>query len=100
MKTLKKRIEVEQAYLDGKTVIYKNLKSGYSDKMGTNVEAAVFDWLSRDYYIKPEPMEFWVNVYGGQNVVDAYSSPIWANQSKDRFDGYIKTIKVREVTDE
>ena len=61
MKTLKERIEVMQACLDGETIeVVDNNKTGrwvVADYIPN------FNWSSCNYRIKPEPMVIWVNIY-------------------------------------
>ena len=51
MKTLKERVEVMQAYLDGKT-IQDNIDGNWTDWESGNDPQ--FNWSSYDYRIKPE----------------------------------------------
>ena len=67
MKTLKERIEIEQAFLDGKQIQYRYLLRGgwhhapiYDAKDDDNF---LFHWMSYDYRIKAEPRVVYVNEY-------------------------------------
>ena len=98
MKTLKEKIEVMQAALDGEEIEVRN-KSGVGEwdiMPMPNFES----WHCLDYRIKPKPLEFWVNVYKGRYLSDRYESKEAALRGKSFADDYIKTVKVREVTDE
>lgn len=99
MKTLKERIAIEQAFLDGEKVIISTTGkvSRLLDVRGYNY---VFLWNHHDYDIKPEPMEFWVNIY---NYMD--DLPCGTHRTKEAAEAnathkIIRTIKAREVTDE
>ena len=95
MKTLKEKIEVMQAALDGKQ-IQGNYGAGYGDlSQPENREDIIFNWRDCDYRIKPKPLEFWVNVYETNGV--AYNSESKALSSIDST--CLKTIKVIEVTE-
>ena len=73
MKTLKEKIEVMQAALDGKQVEFKFNGSEW----GRCLVNPNFGWTDYDYRIKPEPLELWVN------VVDDYTSSInWATERR------------------
>ena len=96
MKTLKEKIEVMQAALDGEKIEVRN-KSGVGEwdiMPMPNFES----WHCLDYRIKPKPLEFWVNIKnkelckggGFDTRLCAYS-----NSCQD-----CTQIKVREVLDE
>ena len=88
MKTLKERVAIEQALVDGKIV---QEVSGSGHTTDCNPEH-VFYWNVLDYRIKPEPMEFYLSFWdNGAMVVSKTMSGAPAG---------LKTIKVREVTDE
>lgn len=91
MKTLKEKIEVMQAALDGKEIQIL-ICDGWDDWDNDTLPA--FNWGANDYRIKPEPMEFWVNVYDdGIKILISHE----ANIDNYEKDGLVKTIKVREV---
>lgn len=62
MKTTKEKIEVMQAFLDGKKVEFKDVLDNRWHIMLVLREPA-WDWESVDYRIKNEPLECWVNTY-------------------------------------
>jgi len=100
MKTLKERIAIEQAYLDGETVLYQNASNGVSwPPLYSNDPEIVFDWEAFDYRIKPEPMELWVNVYKDSDgqYISTHLAEHEAERSATPNSKHIKTIKVREV---
>jgi hypothetical protein len=89
MKSLKEKIEVMQAALDGKEI-------EASEKNGKWAEASApnWDWHIYDYRIKPEPREFFVNVYGDGLTGELYE----LKQTALSVTSIPKeTIKVREV---
>lgn len=102
MKSLKEKIEVMQAALDGKGIKYKHKNSSDGFDLRKCVDDYNFNWSEYDYYIKPEPMEFWVNVYEEQNVrlSSLCESRKEAEARANGSDGHIKTIKLREVLDD
>lgn len=96
MKSLKEKIEVMQAADDGKEIEYQNDARG--SWHGFDGELPLWNWGSTDYRTKPEPMEFWVNVYGGVYTTRAHKTEAEARKEcKDSQVNIIKTIKVREV---
>ena len=103
MKTLKERIAIEQACLDG-AEIESQLVSTLDDRrwqyklMPVDRNTVVFSWDEIDYRIKQEPMTFWVNVYSGGSSY-MHSSEERAINCREGC-SRSKTIKVREVTDE
>ena len=97
MKTLKEKIEVMQAALDGEkieVITFDGLNSWV--EISVNAEKIQWCWADMDYRIKPEPMEFWVNVYSN-DISAAYRTEKEAVSATNS--GYTKTIKVREVID-
>ena len=94
-KTLKEKIEVMQAALDG-----KEIEAKYTNRNDTwDVQCAGFawDWSIFDYRIKPEPMEFWVNVYEPNTRLCFGCHETKDGANSHRLPDCIKTIKVREV---
>ena len=89
MKTLKEKIEVMQAALDGEEIEVYSARG--DDWVKTNVP--VWNWDNYDYRIKPKHLEFWVNVHSSGSLI-ACADKVEA----DKYNG--RTIKVREVTDE
>ena len=91
MKTLKERIEIEQAYEDGKKVDWMTYNGGWHELGVINKDKTIFDWKYNDYRIKPEPLEFFLSFYDAGHIgVTTTMAGSPAN---------IKTIKVREVTE-
>jgi len=94
MKSLKEKIEVMQAALDGKEIEYKNNGGKWYP-----CQIQAFDsWHCGDYRIKPEPMEFWVNVYPYECLNVCHNTKDMAE--KMALGSCEKTIKVREVIQE
>jgi len=97
MKTLAEKIEVMQAALDGKEIEVRNYPHETNHQWADiDKKEIVWNWPNVDYRIKQEPMEFWVNTFNGR------ASTCW--QTKEEAEAVdqpnMKTIKVREVTDE
>jgi len=90
MKTLKEKIEVMQAALDGRSVETKIAESDYSWG-ASNTQPPVFNWHINDYRIKPEPREYYLSFWGHDGVT---VSKTMAAAPAGR-----ETIKVREVLD-
>ena len=98
MKTLKEKIEVMQAALDGEEIeciVLGKPQDKWEEIRYTT--SLVWDWLHEDYRIKPKPLEFWVNVCHRSNFVSHYSRQDAINAT---CPDCIKIIKVREVLDE
>ena len=94
MKTLKERIAIEQALLDGEIVQEFNIDGDYTWDCG---KEHIFYWNCCDYRIKPKPMEFWVNVYNSTvTPISIYYEKSRAENAAATY-GAIKTIKVKEV---
>ena len=95
MKTLRERIEIETAFLNGEDIEWGKFDGEWRPLLTEDNYA--FYWKDLNYRIKPKPSEFWVlMVKNGDN----YPSLI-NNERKylEQFDGG-KIIKVREVLDE
>jgi len=60
MSTTKEKIEIMQAFEDGKTVECRGESSGIWGKVA--VPNPLWNWPDCEYRIKPEPIECWVNV--------------------------------------
>ena len=97
MKTLEQKIEVMQSALAGKKIEIMNLTRDNKWEPLFRPELSPFSWGGFDYRIKPEPMEFWVNVRDS-GVLDVCSSEDSALKIADSK--VIKTIKVREVAND
>jgi hypothetical protein len=95
MKTLKEKIKVMQAALDGKEIEISvdSYRRGGLIEWRPADNGVYFNWERNDYRIKPEPMEFWVNVYDDGSALHESES----NARECRRPMCIKTIKVREV---
>jgi len=83
----KKAIEVMQAYVDGKVVEYFAFDAWFP------VNQPGWSFNDTKYRIKPEPREYWVNVYPGG---------IYVYKSKEDADLYCSVnrsecIRVREI---
>lgn len=89
MSTLVEKIIVMQAAADGKKIQVK--KKGAKDWL--ICDFPFWEWYQRDYRIKLEPKEFWVNYYPNRTCC-AYDS---LKQATSCCLQKGKTIKVREV---
>ena len=102
MKTLKEKIDIMQAALDGESV-EEQLVSTLDSRRWLSLEPVIdrnymtFDWVKYDYRIKPEPLEFYVSVTGDTpscvNTSKGYVEEIVDNDPEWRI------IKVREVVE-
>ena len=99
MKSLKEKIKVMQAADAGKDIEFFAHKVDGWNALLVKGDDINWSWNTLDYRIKPEPMEFWVNVYSSDPVNVYYDTKEEAEASGKRFNDYIKTIKVREVTE-
>lgn len=95
MKTLKEKIEVMQAALDGEKIEQQH----FTEDRWVNVAGNIsWNWNAMDYRIKPKPLEFWVNVY------DDGEKRYFNNKDESTLDvggrkGFVKTVKACEVTE-
>lgn len=94
MKTLKEKIEVMQAALDGKE-IEVNRDDGEGWRSSFMPQNHAWEWGNYDYRIKPEPMEFHMNVFKSSTLL-GNTREAMEEIGKSHAD-YIKTIKVIEV---
>ena len=82
-------IDVVQADKNGREIEFRYGDEGSWHHRGS----PIWDFITYDYRVKPEPLEFWVNVYN--EFRDAFDTEDEANA--ERCCGVLKTIKVREV---
>lgn len=101
MKTLKEKIEVMQAALDGADIEMVRITAPADEDEWNLTNNPVFDWNNFNYRIKPKPLEFWVNVYDSVVPYDSYETEKEAKDRAGRNNGIklIKTIKAREITE-
>lgn len=66
MKTLKERIAVEQAGLDGKTIETKKIIYDEYDGKVADPKTYLYNWQDNDYRIKPEPITLYGFHYQGE----------------------------------
>ena len=95
MKTLKERIEIEKAFLDGIDV--EVFDEDWLQLGRYNSEGYLFEWHRFDYRIKPETLEGWCNIYGN-HAFGFYETKEEAEEAS--CSNVIKTIKLREIIDE
>jgi len=96
MKSLKEKIEVMQAYLDGEKIEHRMDDTGEWKDV---YNAPYFQWGEWDYRIKPKPMEIWVNIYAdgdifGHRNKDSAKSALISDSGNVRL-----AVKFIEVTD-
>jgi len=97
MKTLKERIEIETALLNGETVQEFLIGDLYSKDCSEN---HIFYWNCCDYRIKPEPLEFWVAEYVNNSYIYKENEKETALENARIGSGFKRLIKVREVIEE
>lgn len=68
MKTTKEKMEVMQAFMDGKLIqrTHRDEDRGRWSTLGTE---PVWDWLMYDFRVKPELRTIWVNEYASEQDV-------------------------------
>lgn len=99
MSTTEEKIEVMQAYADGKKIEFKTMRFA-ADGWATLVAPPVWNWVEYNYRIKQEPREF-VVAYREDNgkligIAESASRLITVSPTDVKL-GMIKTMKVREV---
>lgn len=83
----KEKIEVMQAYLDGKKIEYCPSYGVWTEF--SNANDPVWEWGNTQYRIKPEPREWWIVFDAAGNFFDFSAlAPIAPG---------LKVVKVREV---
>ena len=92
-----------EAAREGKTIQMLRNPTGREDRwMDRQTEA--FNSPPDQYRIKPEPLVLWVNEYenddGSKSVGETFAAPATAIRHGQHLRGYIRTIKLTEVTDE
>lgn len=93
--TTDEKIAVLQAHKAGKEIQYKsNWESG---SFWRTKPIPHFNFFDFDYRVKPEPQEFWVNVWSSTSFVHGTWSAAQFQSKYGRAAGFLKTIHVREV---
>ena len=87
-----KSIEVMQAYVGGQP-LQMRLRHTCGGGNWTDVGIPSWDWVSNEYRVKPEPMEFWVNVHP-DGTKRLYETPAGAMVNAAQK---VRTLHVREV---
>ena len=95
MKTLKEKIKVMQAALDGADIDFK-LNGGVWNKSVDPLELE-WMWTEFDYRVTPKPIECWVNVLDGETCSSVYMSKESADESRPKMSDGWTTRKFREV---
>jgi len=86
------KIAVMQAFLDGETIQCRKHGSKKNWGVVRNPDPS-WNWKDTDYRIKPEPREFWLNIY--DNTAVSFSTEEAAE--KHVCFGRTERIRVREV---
>jgi len=95
MKTLAEKIEVMQAALDGKEIDVKHrVADDWTTASGEGIE---FSWGEYDFRIKPEPIEFYVNIYNYMEDLPCGAHKTLKEAQDKASHKIIRTVKVREV---
>ena len=90
---IKEKIAVMQAFEDGKAIFERLLYHGAEWK---SCEYPIWNWSSREYKVKEEPIVLWVNVYDyGMHIHDSKADAKKCLSSKGG-----KTIKFRQVMED
>jgi len=92
----KEKIEVMKAYDEGKTIEFSPRKSVYSRPKWDFCPNPQWDWIGFEYRVKPEPREWYINMYadGRVHMYDNKSEADWWAGSNRK-----ECVKVREVLD-
>jgi hypothetical protein len=94
MKTTKEKMEVMQAFLDGKLLQRQSVDcpTGRWHRVGTE---PAWNWFGIDYRVKPEPKVIWVNEYKSEFDVIRHSKE---EAEEDAGSAAIRVaVKYREV---
>ena len=100
MKSLKEKIEVMQAALDGKEIEKQTDDEWY--QLLVEPELMSFDWAHYDYRIKQEPMEFYAVILesGTASICNNEKEYLKAIMAKEKTSNLAhRIIKAREVTE-
>ena len=93
MNTIDEAIEVLQAMRDGKSIQVLHINDHWGDRVKSR-EDELPDFYNLDYRVKPEPREFWLNLYPSGS---ACRHETFEEASRNISDPHGITIKVREV---
>ena len=84
MKTLKEKIEVMQAALDGKAIQKQMMEEG--EWLDAKTQVINFGWIDYDYRIKPEP----ITLYGFHNQGEYDFLASNTSQSREYIEEFFK----------
>jgi hypothetical protein len=93
--TLQEQRDILQAALDGKTIQYRIALRSWRN---VNNPFVRFNFRSTEYRVKPEPREFYVNIYGSGSKNRIHSTRERADQQAAHT--RLECIKVREVLED
>ena len=98
MNTIDEAIEVLQAMRDGKTIQVEsdNGPQPCWEDRDEECEDELPDFYNLEYRVKPEPIEFWVNIYPPPHG-SACLHETEEEANRNRCGASSRTIKVREV---
>ena len=86
-------------FFENKDITYEDIS--YCRNEDFTLFSAKTDWDKIEQAMKPvEPREIWVNEYKDIGLGARYDTEAQAMASRFNLDGYIRTIKFREVTNE
>lgn len=91
-KSAREHIEVMQAYLDGAKIELRRrdaLHAGWQEVLEPR-----WDWQNLEYRVKPEPREFWANIYPDGQMV---GHPSRKAADRHRGSNCVECILVKEV---
>lgn len=93
MSTTAEKIEVMQAYERG-----EKIESSTPSGIWVPVGSPCWNWYAFDYRIAPKPLECWVVVSSGGNILEAHKDERYA-RAVSTNEAW-RVVKMREVTDE
>lgn len=99
--TIKKNLPFIQAFAEGKDVQYRYAAPGRFGRewLSINDGSGIFADPNFEFRIKPEPREFWINVYSGPPC-DLMIHSTKKRADEEASDDRLECIHVREVVDE
>ena len=90
---IKEKIEVMQAFEDGKAIFERCIAHGAVWK---KCEHPIWDWSTRQYVAKEEPREIWVNIYDNGDYIQIHNSEFDATGCISEGGKTFKFIQVME----
>lgn len=94
---VKAALPILQAFAEGKTIQFRDTSENWSDfGKAEPIDGYVFYNYPERYRVKPEPLEFWMNVYENGSFGNAFRSETGASDARNPLSNG-RTIKFREV---